>query len=91
MEEVEFKEHVIDLGMDKEGNFIIKTDAKDLPVDIVQRILNITAKEIVKNMPNMHNPIELIELKRELRTWKLLAFLGLAITFIAILKMKGVL
>lgn len=83
------KEVVVGLGVEKDGHVVINTNAEELPTDVVQQILDEVICKIVNTSTDKNLRIEIIELRRELRTWKILAFFALAMMFIAILKMKG--
>ena len=85
------KKIIVSLGIEKDGHIVIQTEAEELPTDVVQQIMDEVIGRIIHLNSDKHLLEEIIETKKELRIWRLIAFLATAMMFLVLLKMKGVL
>lgn len=85
------KEIIVGLGIEKDGHVVIQTEAEELPTDVVQQIMDEVIGRIIHLNSDKNLREEIIETRKELRVWRLIAFLATAIMFITLFKMKGVL
>ena len=85
------KEIIVGLSVEKDGHVVIQTKAEELPTDVVQQIMDEVIGRIIHLNSNKNLLEEVIETRKELKIWRLIAFLATAIMFLVLLKMKGVL
>lgn len=85
------KEIIVGLSVEKDGHVVIQTKAEELPTDVVQQIMDEVISRIIHLNSNKNLLEEIIETRKELKVWRLIAFLATAIMFLVLLKMKGVL
>lgn len=85
------KEIIVGLSVEKDGHVVIQTKAEELPTDVVQQIMDEVIGRIIHLNSNKNLLEEIIETRKELKIWRLIAFLATAIMFLVLLKMKGVL
>lgn len=84
------KEIVVGLGVEADGHVVINTEASEIPTEVVQQIMDEVICRIIATNTDKNLREEVIETRRELRTWKILAIFAIVMMFIMILKMKGV-
>ena len=85
------KEIIVGLSVEKDGHVVIQTKAEELPTDVVQQIMDEVIGRIIHLNSDKNLREIIIETRKELRIWRLIAFLTTAIMFLVLLKMKGVL
>lgn len=85
------KEIIVGLSVEKDGHVVIQTKAEELPTDVVQQIMDEVIGRIIHLNSNKNLLEEIIETRKELKVWRLIAFLATAMMFLVLLKMKGVL
>lgn len=85
------KEIIVSLGIEKDGHVVIQTKAEELPTDVVQQIMDEVIGRIIHLNSDKTLLEEIIETRKELKVWRLIAFLATAMMFLVLLKMKGVL
>lgn len=85
------KEIIVGLSVEKDGHVVIQTKAEELPTDVVQQIMDEVIGRIIHLNSDKILLKEIIETKKELRVWRLIAFLATVMMFLVLLKMKGVL
>lgn len=85
------KEIIVGLSVEKDGHVVIQTKAEELPTDVVQQIMDEVIGRIIRLNSDKKLLEEIIETRKELRVWRLIAFLVTAMMFLVLLKMKGVL
>ena len=85
------KEIIVGLSVEKDGHVVIQTKAEELPTDVVQQIMGEVIGRIIHLNSDKNLREVIIETRKELKIWRLIAFLATAIMFLVLLKMKGVL
>ena len=85
------KEIIVSLGIEKDGHVVIQTEAEELPTDVVQQIMDEVIGRIIHLNSDKNLREVIIETRKELKIWRLIAFLATTIMFLVLLKMKGVL
>ena len=85
------KEIIVDLSVEKDGHVVIQTKAEELPTDVVQQIMDEVIGRIIHLNSDKNLLEKIIETRKELRVWRLIALLATAMMFLVLLKMKGVL
>ena len=85
------KEIIVGLSVEKDGHIVIQTKAEELPTDVVQQIMDEVIGRIIHLNSDKNLREVIIETRKELKIWRLIAFLATAIMFLVLLKMKGVL
>lgn len=85
------KEIIVGLSVEKDGHVVIQTKAEELPTDVVQQIMDEVISRIIHLNSDKTLLEKIIETRKELKVWRLIAFLATAMMFLVLLKMKGVL
>ena len=85
------KEIIVGLSVEKDGHVVIQTKAEELPTDVVQQIMDEVIGRIIHLNSDKNLREVIIETRKELKIWRLIAFLATAIMFLVLLKMKGIL
>ena len=85
------KEIIVGLSVEKDGHVVIQTKAEELPPDVVQQIMDEVISRIIHLNSDKNLREVIIETRKELKIWRLIAFLATTIMFLVLLKMKGVL
>ena len=85
------KEIIVGLSVEKDGHVVIQTKAEELPTDVVQQIMDEVIGRIIHLNSDKNLREIIIETRKELKIWRLIAFLATTIMFLVLLKMKGVL
>ena len=85
------KEIIVGLSVEKDGHVVIQTKAEELPTDVVQQIMDEVIGRIIHLNSDKNLREVIIETRKELRVWRLIAFLATTMMFLVLLKMKGVL
>jgi len=76
------KEIIVCLGVEKNGHIVVQTEEEELPVEVVQQVMN----EVIHRIVQLN-----IGTKKELKIWRLIAILATAMMFLILLKTKGIL
>lgn len=84
------KEIIVGLGVEKDGHVVINTDAEEIPTEVVQQIMDEVICKIIAMNTDKNLREEVMDLRKEVRIWKILAIFAIAMMFITLLKMKGV-
>lgn len=85
------KEIIVGLSIEKDGHVVIQTKAEELPTDVVQQIMDEVIGRIIHLNSDKNLREVIIETRKELKVWRLIALLATAMMFLILLKMKGVL
>ena len=85
------KEIIVGLSVEKDGHVVIQTKAEELPTDGVHKIMDEVIGRIIHLNSDKNLREVIIETRKELKVWRLIAFLATAMMFLVLLKMKGVL